>query len=397
MPVISVEEAFALLVRAAEPAPVERVELREALGHALAEDARADRDFPPFDQARMDGFAVRAADLVSVPAELAVIENVPAGRAPQKTVGAGQATRIMTGAPVPAGADVVMPIELTEPGAERVRVLKSFPAETHIARRGSDVKQGGVVVRAGTRLGPAEVGVLAAIGLAQAPVRRKPRLAILGSGDEVVEPGATPLPMQIRNSNSYQLLAQAAAHGLSADYLGLAPDDPAATRRMVEQGLNADVLVTTGGVSVGDKDHIAGAFKDLGVEILFNKIHVKPGKPTTFGKKGSTLVFGLPGNPVAALVCFHLFTMTAIRNRMGYADPLPRHYPLPLKGSAKSGGDRPTFRPVKLTAEDGETFVQALRWHGSGDLAGCSGADGFILQAADTALADGAVVPFYPL
>ncbi|MBI3830110.1 MAG: molybdopterin molybdotransferase MoeA [Planctomycetes bacterium] len=395
---ISVEEAFAILLREAGEGDLVSVELAEVLGHALAEDVRADRDFPPFDQARMDGFAVRAEDIGDAAQELAVIEYVPAGKMPSKAVARAQAVRIMTGAPVPVGADVVAPIEITaSPAPERVRVLKALPPETHIARKGSDVKQGGLLLAVGSRIGPAEAGVLAAVGKAKVPIRRKPRVVVLGSGDEVVEPNATPAAMQIRNSNSYQLLAQAQSHGLEAEYLGIAPDDPHATRRMVERGLDADVLVTTGGVSAGDKDHLAGAFKDLGVEIFFDRVNVKPGKPTTFGRRGKTLVFGLPGNPVAALVCFHLFAMTAIRKRMGASDPLPRNFPLTLKGHAKAAGDRPTFRPVKLIVEQGATFVQALRWHGSGDLAGCSGADGFVLQPADAALDDGAVVSFYPL
>lgn len=395
---MQLQQALEIVAREAGAPEPARIALREVLGCALAQSACADRDFPPFDQARMDGFAVRARDIQAVPVELAVIEFVPAGSQPQKAIGPGEATRIMTGAPVPVGADVVVPIEVTAPaGTDRVRILKGLPPEANIARRGSDVKQGGVVVPAGAAIGPAEAGVLAAVGCSTVPVYRKPRLTILGSGDEIVEPDVAPKPMQVRNSNSYQLLAQAAVHGLAAEYLGIAPDDPLATRQMVERGLAADVLVTTGGVSVGDKDHLGTTFKALDVEILFDKVNIKPGKPTMFGRKGSTLIFGLPGNPVAALVCFHLFAMTAIRARMGLMQALPRQFPLPLRGQAKAAGDRPTFRPVRLCVEGGSTFVQALRWHGSGDLAGCSGADGFILQPPDTALADGAMVAFYPL
>ena len=406
---ISIEAAFAILLR--EAGESERVEaaLAFALGHALAEPVCADRDLPPFDQARMDGFAVRSADVQTPPAELRVIEHVPAGRAPTKSVGPGEAIRIMTGAPVPAGADAVVMLEQTEPlpagaagtadrGQERVRVGRSLRAESNIARRGSDVKQGQEVLPVGARIGPAEVGVLAAIGITDVPVRRKPRLAILGTGDELVDPGVTPKSAQIRNSNSYQLLAQAAAHGLEALYLGIAPDDPAATRRLIERGLDEDVLITTGGISAGDHDYVGSAFKALNVELFFTAIHVKPGKPTTFGKRGQTLVFGLPGNPVAALVCFHLFVMTALRQRMGFADPLPRKLRLALCGNAPRAGDRPTFRPAQLVAEEGATTrVKALEWHGSGDLAACAGADGFMLQAPGAALADGQAVDFYPL
>jgi len=417
---ISIDEAYAILLREAGAGAHVQVELVEAHGHALAEDACADRDFPPFDQARVDGFALRSEDVIAVPRVLDVIEYVPAGKVPTHAVGPGQAVRIMTGAPVPVGADAVVMQEHTQPAekigpahvrqeaspahpfsashlSQAVLIERPCASEANIARRGSDVQRGTTVISAGTRLGPAEVGILAAIGCVRVPVRRKPRLAILGSGDELVEPGHEPLPQQIRNSNSYQLLAQAAANDLDAVYLGIAPDDPHVTRRMIERGLEADVFISTGGVSVGDKDHVGAAFKDLGVEVFFNKVSIKPGKPTTFGRRGQTLVFGLPGNPVAALVCFHLFVMTALRQRMGYAEPLPSTLRLPLKGSVKVGGDRPVFRPGKYRTEDGATRVEPLRWHGSGDLTGCASADGFIFQPALQALNEGEHVCFYPL
>lgn len=395
---ISIEEAWGILVRESGSGDRTRVRLADALGHALVHEARADRDFPPFDQARMDGFAVRAADCAQPPVTLEVLEEITAGRAPTRTVGAGQATRIMTGAPVPAGADAVMMIEQTAPaGDKKVELRAAIETETHIARRGSDVPAGGVVVEAGRPLSPAEIGVLAAVGLAEPEVYRKPRLAILGSGDELVEPGAQPAPSQIRNSNSYQLLAQAAAHGLHAEYLGIAPDDPQATRRMLEQGLAADVLISTGGVSVGDKDHVGSALKALGVEMLFTKIDIKPGKPTVFGKRGRTLVFGLPGNPVSALVCFHLFALTALRTRLGYSDPLPRRTALPLLDPHRAKGDRVTLWPAKFVLHQGQTFARIVEWHGSGHLTACVGIDGFVRQAPGQHFAQGQSVECFPL
>lgn len=394
---ISVDEAQAILIKEAGRGERAEVELCEAHGHYLAEDARADRDFPPFDRAMVDGFALRARDIAAAPKELNVIEDVPAGRAPRKTLGEGQATRIMTGAPVPQGADAVEMIERTKPNGARVIVERPLEPEANIARRGSDRKQGDTVVAAGTRIGPAETGVLASVGCAKVPVFRKPRIAILGSGDELVEPGAEPKPWQIRNSNSYQLLAQAASHGLRAEYLGVAPDEKLRTRRMVEEGLAFDVLITTGGVSVGDKDFVGAAFAELGVEIIFDKIAVKPGKPTTFGRRGSTLVFGLPGNPVAALVCFHLFVMTAVRARMGAADPLPACWRVPLQGRRKAAGDRPTFVPARLDTSDAGLRAVPNEWHGSGDLCATVMAGGFIRQAPGQALAEGDAVDFYPL
>lgn len=394
---ISVDEAQAILIKEAGRGERVEIEISEAYAHYLAEDATADRDFPPFDRAMVDGFALRTEDIVKAPADLAVIEDVPAGRAPQKAVGAGEATRIMTGAPVPQGADAVVMIEHTKPDGARVTVERSLEAEANIARRGSDVKQGATVIAAGSRIGPAETGVLASVGCARVPVYRKPRIAILGSGDELVDPGADPKPWQIRNSNSYQLLAQAASHGLSAEYLGVAPDEKQRTRRMVEEGLAVDVLITTGGVSVGDKDFVGAAFAELSAEIFFDKIAVKPGKPTTFGRRGGTLVFGLPGNPVAALVCFHLFVMTALRARMGARDPLPARWRVPLRGKRKATGDRPTFVPARLEASDAGLRAVPNEWHGSGDLCATVQAAGFVRQGPGQALADGDAVDFFPL
>ncbi|MCZ7643714.1 MAG: molybdopterin molybdotransferase MoeA [Planctomycetota bacterium] len=339
---LSVEEAWAILRREAGPGETRRVRLAEARGHALAEDASADRDFPAFDVARMDGFAVRSADLAKIPATLEVLEEIMAGRLPTRILGPGQAARIMTGAPMPRGADAVVMIERTAPaGPGRVEIREAVAAETHVARQGSDVKAGAIVIARGTPLGPAEVAVLAAIGRAEVPVWRKPRLAVMGSGDELVEPGIAPKPWQIRNSNSYQLLAQAAAHGLEAEYLGIAPDDPAETRRLIEQGLEADVFISTGGVSVGDKDHVGAAMKDLGVELLFTKINVKPGKPTVFGRRAKTLVFGLPGNPVSALATFHLFRDDRDPRADGRGGAAPAFVPAPAgRESAQAGRPR---------------------------------------------------------
>ncbi len=394
---ISIDEAYKILFEHAGEAKPITVKLTEAVGHYLAEDVPADRDMPPFDRAMMDGFAVRAEDTSSSRVELEVIETVLAGQSGEKIVGSGQATRIMTGAPVPEGADAVVMIEETTAlGEERVKINAKLFAGQNIAPRSSDVKAGEVLLRAGVALGPAEIGILAAVGCSKVPVFRKPRLAVMGTGDELLEPEQVPGPSQIRNSNSYQIVAQAAANGLEAEYLGIAPDDESATRKLIERGLAADVLISTGGVSAGDRDLVGEAYSDLGVEIHFSKVAVKPGKPTLFGSKGETLIFGLPGNPVAALVCFHLFVMTALRKRMGMQNPLPVKRRYRVRGSVKAGGPRPTFRPARLDTA-GETVVVLMEWHGSGHLAACAGADGFVYQPAGEALEDGQSAEFYAL
>jgi molybdopterin molybdotransferase len=395
---IPIESAFAEIMSHAGAAPITRVPLTEALGCVLAEDVKADRDWPPFNRSAVDGYAVFSSDTRSAPDVLEVIEEVPAGKTPTRVLSPGQAIKIMTGAPVPAGADCVIMQERTDvPRPGYVRFLMTMKSGQNVSRRAEDAQAGEVVIPSGTRIGPAEVGVLAAVGVASVPVRSSPLVAILGTGDEVVEPNITPGPAQIRNSNSYQLLAHCAANQLRTKYLGIAPDNRDATLKLVEEGLNADVLISTGGVSVGEHDHVGAAFKQLGVEIFFNKVAIKPGKPMTFGRRGETLVFGLPGNPVAAFVCFHLFVLTAIRQRLGASEPLPRWLSLPLSAGVRTGGDRTTFNPAKLIVRENTSHVEPVEWHGSGHLAGLVGIDGFFVQKPGEELVAGQRVTFYPM
>ena len=397
MPPILIEQAFAHLLTEASPSPLERVALTKALGHFLAEDIRADRDWPPFNRSMVDGYAVFSGDTRSAPDVLEVIEEVSAGKMAVRAISPGKAIRIMTGAPVPAGADSVIMQEQTDvplPGFVRFRM--SMRNGQNISPRGEDARAGEVLLKAGAALGAAEIGILAHAGCHAVPVRRKPLVAILGTGDELVEPECIPGPSQIRNSNSYQLLAQCAAAQLETRYLGIAPDDRSATRSLIEEGLKADVLVSTGGISVGAHDHVGAVLRELGVRIIFDKVAIKPGKPTTFGKLKDTLVFGLPGNPVAALVCFHLFVLTAVRQRMGASDPLPRWLSLPLSGVIAGAAERTTFRPCKLIVKESGTYVKALEWHGSGHLAALAGADGLLVQKPNEALEENQRVTYYP-
>jgi len=395
---ISIEHAFALILRECKRSAISHVALADSFGCVLAADVAADRDWPPFNRSMVDGYAVFSGDTRSAPDVLEVIEDVPAGKSATKALSPGQAIRIMTGAPVPAGADCVIMQERTDiPKPGYVRFLMTMKSGQNVAKRAEDAAAGAVVIAAGTRIGAAETGVLAAVGITQVAVRAVPRVAVLGTGDEVVEPHETPGPAQIRNSNSYQLLAQCATQRFPAHYLGIAPDDRAKTRELIESGFQSDVLVSTGGVSVGEHDHVGASFKELGVQIFFDKVAIKPGKPTTFGTRNGTIVFGLPGNPVAAYVCFHLFVMTAIRQRMGAADPLPRWLSLPLTSAVKEAGDRTTFRPCKLVIRNHATCVESQEWHGSGHLASLVGIDGFFVQRPEQELSAGDAVTFYPL
>lgn len=394
---IPIEQAFAHILNNAGSAPVVRVPLTEALGCVLAEDINADRDIPPFNRCTVDGYAVFSSDTRSAPDVLEVIEDVPAGKTPTRVLSPGQAVRVMTGAPLPAGADAVIMQERTDiPKPGFVRFHMTMKSGQNVAPRGQDARIATTVLTAGTLIGPAEIGVLAVVGRNHVPVRQQARVAILGTGDELVEPDKIPEPSQIRNSNSYQLLAQCASHHIPARYLGIAPDREEETRALVDAGLQSDVFISTGGVSVGERDFVGTAFKDLGVEVLFNKVAIKPGKPTIFGKCGSTLVFGLPGNPVAAFVCFHFFVLTAIRQRAGAQNPLPRWLLLPLSNGIKDGGDRTTFLPAKLIIKNNATFVLPLEWHGSGHLSALVGADGLFVQKPEEKLNEGDNVTYYP-
>jgi len=301
---LSVEEARSRIVAAAPAMPAEQVSLTEALGRILAEDVAARRTQPPMAVSAMDGYAVRADDVRDVPATLDIIGYAPAGAAYDGKVGPGQAVRIFTGAPVPAGADAIVIQEDTETaGDERVRVLEGAPAGRYVRPAGLDFKEGQVLLNAGRRLTARDIGLAAAMNRPWLMVRRKPRVAILSTGDEVVMPGEPVGPNQIVSSNSLALHAAVQDFGGEAVLLGIAPDDTETLVRMAGAAAGCDLLLTTGGVSVGDHDLIQSALGDTGLEVDFWRIAMRPGKPLMFGRLGGALVMGLPGNPVSTLVC----------------------------------------------------------------------------------------------
>jgi molybdopterin molybdotransferase len=314
---ISIAEARKRVIGAARPLPGEHVTLDAALGRVLLEDARAQGDLPPFDSSAMDGYA-----LVAGPAgELPVVGESRAGSPAEQPLQAGEAMRISTGAAVPEGADAVVPVERVElVGDDRVRVPESEPG-AHIRRAGEDARAGAVVIAAGTELDPAGVAVLAALGRASVSCGGVPRVTVLVTGDELVEPGEPLGPGQIRDSNAYALAAQATRAGARVVNRRIVRDDRDATEAAFAAALaEADVVIGSGGVSVGPHDHVKPALAALGVEEIFWGVRLKPGKPTWFGARDGTLVFGLPGNPVSAMITFHLFARPALRALAG-ADP----------------------------------------------------------------------------
>ena len=316
---ISIDEARVRVLAAAEPLDAEPVELADALGRVLAEDVAAGEDLPPFDASAMDGFAVPAGDAATLTVEGESRAGAPAAAA----LAPGTACRISTGAVVPEGTFAVVPVERTEQTDGAVTVPATDEG-ANVRRAGEDVRSGELVLRAGVEIGPAELAVLASLGVAHVACAARPRVAVLATGDELVDPGTPLAPGQIRNSNAYAVAAQAARSGAAVVERGSVADDAAATRTALARALDAaDVVCVSGGVSVGPHDHVKPALAELGVEERFWGVRLQPGKPTWFGSRGRTLVFGLPGNPVSAMVTFHLFARPALRALQG-ADPNPR-------------------------------------------------------------------------
>jgi molybdopterin molybdotransferase len=403
---LTVDEALAAVAAQAAPGGAEEVSLLGALGRVLAEDVTSGLDSPPFDKALMDGFAVRSADTVGGDVSLAVIESVTAGQVPTRPVGPGQATRIMTGAPMPAGADAVVPIERTTegPAANEVRVGLVLRPGANVLYRGDSMKAGERVYAAGHALRPQDLGVLAELGVAGVPVRRRPRVAILATGDELVPPDQTPGPGQIRNSNESLLVGLVAAAGCEPVPLGIARDVKDELRAKIDAGLACDLLILSGGVSAGDLDLVPTVLKEAGVRQVFHKVNVKPGKPVYFGSRISEfgfeqadspqcLVFGLPGNPVSTLVCFELFAKTAINRLLGVDPPGPRPVTATLTAGYENRGDRPTYHPAMITAAgDGRITVTPVRWAGSGDLRATAEANGVAVFESNRSYSAGEVV-----
>jgi molybdopterin molybdotransferase len=399
--ILSVAEAQRRILEQVRPLPPQSAALSAAaLGLILAEDIVSDLDMPPYDKAMMDGYAVRSTDVSSRGAELAVVGEVTAGRVPQVDVGPGQAARIMTGAPIPAGADAVVMVERTRlADGNRVHVEEAIKAGQNILRRGREMRQHDVVLKAGARLRPQEFGLLALVGRTTVKVQPAPQVAVLPTGDELVEPDVQPGPGQIRNSNGPMLLAQAVRAGGVAQLLATARDTVESLRTQIAQGLKANVLVLSGGVSAGKLDLVPGVLTELGVRTFFHKVEMKPGKPMLFGitehgvARPATLVFGLPGNPVSSLVCFELFVRPAIRALMALP-PGPRFVQATLAEDYAYRTDRPTYHPALLAATEGGWTVRLPPWFGSPDLRGVTAANAFaLLPVGDHQHRAGAVLP----
>jgi molybdopterin molybdotransferase len=378
---ISVEEALVILLSNLPMRRIEEIPFRSALGRILAEDIVATSDVPPFNRSAVDGFAVLASDVQNPPVELAIVGESRAGGGMPGSLRHGEAISIMTGAPVPSGADAVQMIEQCRSSISerKVTILSPVNARENIAHYGCESRIGNRILETGHVVGPAEIAVMATFGYANIKVYQKPKVAILATGDELVEFDQTPRPDQIRNSNAYCLTAQLNLLGIEPDYLGIARDDKDDLRKKMLSGLERDVLLITGGVSMGEYDFVHEVFKELELEILFSKVAIKPGKPTVFARRENKLVFGLPGNPLSALVTFECFVRPALGRICGIKRPeLPRMKGLLLSDVRQSPG-RTAFMPSWVVWEDDGWKVDPLLWKSSADVAGFTGANAIFI------------------
>jgi len=375
---IGIDQAMSIIDSAAVARRAEQIPLAHCLGLFLAENLLNDRDAPPFDKSLMDGYAVRARDVATVPRELAVVDRIAAGGAATSPLSPGQAMAIMTGAPIPPGADAVVPVEHTQeiPDTIRIVVLQSVSPGRFIAERGSDSPAGSLVLKSGTRLGPAQIAVAAGIGAANLPVFGPPSVAVLGTGDELVAPHQTPAATQIRSCNNPMLLALLARYPSRTTDLGIVSDDPAAIEEKIISGLAHDVLLITGGMSMGERDFVPGILRRLRGDLKITKLRIKPGKPFVFAQMpGGKFVFGLPGNPVSAFVCT-VCLVSRLLMRMAGGPPAEPLRSAPLAQPLESNGPRTFYQPAIF---DGRALLP-LQWKGSADIFTLSQANSLLVR-----------------
>jgi len=379
---ISVAEAIQIVIEQTQVLTTERLSIQDSLGRVLAQDVIADTDLPPFNRSQMDGYAVRSEETQSVPVRLRIVGESAAGKGWHHEMHEGQAVRIMTGAPVPLGADAVQQVELTHELKDNtvVELLESVEAGRSIVNRGSEVTKGETVLRSGSILNPAMLAVLASFGCAEVEVRRRPCVSVMATGSELVTVDQVPGQDQIRDSNNYSIGAYAVRAGATVERLPLIGDNTASLKRAIEKASKrCDMIVTSGGVSMGIYDFTKTALQELGAELFFERVALRPGKPTVFGRlPNGTLVFGLPGNPVSVSVTFNLFARTSLLAMQGTTEPSLKPETGVLAKSVKGNIDRESYLPAQLTTnDDGQLVVFPLKWGGSSD---------FVAFAAATAL-----------
>lgn len=383
---LPVEEAIKIVERETPRLGAESVALRDVRARVLAEDIIADTDLPPFDRALMDGYAVRADDTRRAPATLRVVGEAAAGRGWRGRLKSGEAVRIMTGAPLPAGADSVQQVEVTREaeGGARVIIERATEAGQFISRRATEIVRGAVVLRAGERVTPAMSAALASFGYASVRVARRPRVSVIATGSELVRVEDVPGADSLRDSNTYSLAAYAESAGASANALPFAADDEALLRRLIaEAAETSDAVVLSGGVSMGVYDFTKVALGALGAEIFFERVSLRPGKPTVFARLANarrTLVFGLPGNPVSVSVTFNLFARAALLAMQGATRTRLDEQRAVLARDTKGSIERASYLPATLATDDGGRLVVApLKWQGSSDFVAFTRAEALLI------------------
>jgi molybdenum cofactor synthesis domain-containing protein len=404
---IPVAEAIRIVREQTSTLPTETVSLAQARGRFLARDIVADSDLPPFDRSQMDGYALRASDVQSVPTKLKIVGESAAGRGWHHELKPGEAVRIMTGAPVPRGADSVQQVELTRelsevdaakpertPGGgveanRKVEILEAVAHGRSIVARGNEIRKGETVVRAGEKITAATMAVLASFGYAQVNVGQRPRVAVLATGSELVAVEEKPGSDQIRDSNNYSIAAYAELAGAVVEQLPLAGDDTSLLKQQISDAAErSDIVVTSGGVSVGTYDFTKPALRELGAEVFFERVALRPGKPAVFARlPNGTFFFGLPGNPVSVSVTFNLFARTAMLRMQGASDPtLPEDWAV-LERAVKGTAERESYLPAQLsTTTEGLLMTQPLKWGGSSDFVGFVRATSMIIVPPGTGL-----------
>lgn len=368
---ITVAQAIAILDATPIELRVMSIGINDALGLRLAEDILADRDYPPFDKSLMDGYAVRSSD--SGPR--VIVGEIAAGMRADKPVGPGEAMAIMTGAPLPAGADAVVPVEECLVDAKTLNTNAKPVAGANITRRGMDCRAGAIVLSKGVRLGAAQLAVAASVGAAKMQVYQPPRAAVLTTGDELLAVDAAPGESQIRNSNNIMLASLLRQLGCDVTDIGTAPDQPEKIRAAIEHGLGFDLLFVSGGMSMGQYDFVPRILLELGIDLKITKLRIKPGKPFVFGVKGQSIIFGLPGNPVSGFVCTLRLCSRIISCMLG-GNPVERWMEARLESPVEANGNREFYQPAILAG----CCVQPLKWKGSADIYTLANANALIVR-----------------
>jgi molybdopterin molybdotransferase len=383
------EDARAVVERHAaqvRPPGTESVELSACLGRVLAQTVTADRDFPPFRRAMRDGYAIRAADLATLPATLEVVAEIKAGASPEDLpagIRAGQAAAIMTGAPAPNGADAVVMVEYTSISGNRVTITRGIASGDNIVEAGSEARKDQTLLEPGVAIDYGAISIAASVGQPSVTVFRRPSVAILATGDEIVGVGERPGPYQIRNSNSYSLAAQVQQAGATPVLLGVARDEVASLRTLIARGLEHDLLLLAGGVSMGKYDLVEQVLAEFDAEFLFTGAQIQPGRPVVFGHAHDRYFFGLPGNPISTMVTFELFARVILEALAGMRPRKLRFLHARLKSEIRTKTGLKRFLPGNLSGEFEHAQVELAGWHGSGDIAAMTRSNCYVVIPPD--------------